>query len=102
MVIITGSITASESTIDEALARSLEHVRRSRGEPGCLAHGVARDVENPLRLVFVEQWADMADVRRHFQVPAVVEFAKAVGELAAAPPTLELFEATSVSPRDGS
>jgi quinol monooxygenase YgiN len=102
MVIITGTITASEATIDEALARSLEHVKRSREEPGCLAHGVSRDVENPLRLVFVEQWADMADVLRHFRVPEVVAFAKAVGELAAAPPTLELFEATPTSPRDGS
>ena len=34
------------------------HVRRSRTEPGCLFHAVHRDVEEPLRLVFVERWVD--------------------------------------------
>jgi quinol monooxygenase YgiN len=99
MIIITGSITASEATIDELLAGSLEHVRRSREEPGCLSHGVARDAENPLRLVFFEQWEDMAAVKVHFGVAASAEFARSVVELAEVPPTLELFEASVTSPR---
>jgi quinol monooxygenase YgiN len=52
MIIITGSVTGTPETIDELLAASLEHVRRSRAEPGCISHAVHRDVENPLRLVF--------------------------------------------------
>jgi quinol monooxygenase YgiN len=97
MVIITGTITASEETIEELLAQSLEHVHRSRAEPGCLSHGVSRDVENPLRLIFVEQWADMAAVRQHFAVPESVAFGRAASALGSAPPTLEVFEATPAS-----
>ncbi|MGH3255235.1 MAG: putative quinol monooxygenase [Streptosporangiaceae bacterium] len=62
-IIITGSITGRPDTIGELVAASLEHVRRSRGEPGCISHAVYRDVENPLRLVFIEQWAHMALAR---------------------------------------
>ena len=59
-VLVTGSIQARPERIDELLALSLEHVRRSRTEPGCLSHAVHSDVEDPLRLVFVEEWADRA------------------------------------------
>lgn len=97
MIIVTGSITASEATFDELLTLSLEHVRRSREEPGCLSHGVSRDVENPLRLVFFEQWSDMAAVKVHFGVTAAGDFARTAVALAEVPPTLELFEASPTS-----
>jgi quinol monooxygenase YgiN len=98
MIIITGTITASEQTIDELLSLSLTHVRRSREEPGCLSHGVSRDVENPLRLIFFEQWEDMAAVKVHFGVAAAAAFGRTVVELSDLPPTLELYEATPTSP----
>lgn len=95
MIIVTGSIVARGDTLDELLALSLEHVRRSRAEPGCLAHAVHRDVENPLRLVFLEEWADRAALATHFAVPASRAFAKAAAGLAAKPPVLKLYDATA-------
>jgi quinol monooxygenase YgiN len=56
VIVVTGSIQARPDTVDELIALSLEHVHRSRTEPGCLTHHVHRDVEDPLRLVFFEQW----------------------------------------------
>jgi quinol monooxygenase YgiN len=85
MVIILGSIVASADSYDELLAASLAHVRRSRGEPGCLSHAVAIDVENPLRLVFTERWADRGAVDAHFAVPAVREFAATLARLGTTP-----------------
>ena len=41
-------------TLPEVLRLSLEHVNRSRLEPGCLLHSVHRDVEDPNRVVFLE------------------------------------------------
>jgi quinol monooxygenase YgiN len=93
-IIVTGTAEGSEETIDELIAHSLAHVQRSRTEPGCITHGVHRDVENPLRLVFVERWADRAALDRHFAVPASNEFVEAVGRLTVAPATLSIFEAT--------
>ena|SRR5580692_6192459 len=94
MIIITGSITARPETIDQLVAASLEHVLRSRGEPGCLSHSVHRDVENPLRLVFIEQWESPAAVRAHFAVPASGDFVRSAAELSDSPPSLHMFEAT--------
>lgn len=96
MILVTGDILAKSDTVDEVLALSLEHVRRSRAEPGCISHAVHRDAENALRLVFVEQWVDRAALLAHFAVPASRAFAKAAGGLAAAAPTIQIYEAESV------
>ena len=96
MVIVTGSIRARPDTIDEVLRRSLEHVHRSRQEPGCLLHTVHRDVEDELRVVFVEHWQDRDALLAHFAVPASGEFVAAVAPLAVEPPDLQLFEAERV------
>ncbi len=96
MIIVTGSIEARPETVDELVALSLEHVRRSRTEPGCLAHGVHRDVERPLRLVFVEEWADRAALAAHFRVPASGAFVQRAATLAAGPPSMRVYEATPV------
>jgi len=96
MIIVTGSIEARPDTIDALVALGLEHVRRSRTEPGCVAHAVHRDVERPLRLVFVEEWTDRAALAAHFAVPASRDFVQRAAELAAGPPAIRVYEATAV------
>ncbi len=93
MIIVTGSVRARDDTLDEVIALSLEHVHRSRREPGCLLHSVHQDVEDPLRLVFLEQWSDRAALDAHFAVPESLEFVTAVTALAAQPPTIEILQA---------
>ena len=92
MLIVTGTLLARPDTIDELTRMALEHVHRSRSEPGCLSHAVHRDVENPLLLVFLERWQDRAALDAHFAVPASGGFVKAAGKLVAARPTLEIYE----------
>ena len=96
MIVVTGSVTAQEDSFDEVLRLSLEHVQRSREEPGCISHAVHVDCENPLRLVFVEQWADRAALLAHFAVPASRDFVRALQPLAAAATTIELYDATKL------
>ena len=96
MIVITGAMVAKPERIDEALMLSLEHVRRSRKEPGCISHAVHRDAENPLRLVFVEEWADMAALGAHFSVPASRAFGKALSVMASEPPAIKIYDATRV------
>lgn len=97
MLIVTGSIQARADTIDEVLALSLAHVHRSRQEPGCLLHSVHRDAEDPLRLVFLEHWADADALRAHFQVPASGAFVRDASALAAAPPEMAIYDARPAS-----
>jgi quinol monooxygenase YgiN len=96
MIVVTGSVTAREDSFDEVSRLSLEHVRRSRKEPGCISHAVHVDCENPLRLVFIEQWADRAALLAHFAVPASRDFVRALQALAAAAATIEIYDATRV------
>jgi quinol monooxygenase YgiN len=97
VLIVTGSVQARPDSIDHALALSVAHVRRSRQEPGCLAHAVHRDCEDALRLVFVEQWTDADALRAHFRVPASGAFVQEVSALAASPPEISIYEARALS-----
>jgi quinol monooxygenase YgiN len=78
MIVVTGSVTARKDSLDEVARLSLAHVHRSRKEPGCISHAVHVDCEEPLRLVFFEQWADRAALLAHFAVPASRQFVSAL------------------------
>ena len=96
MIVVTGSVTARQDSFDEIRRLSLEHVHRSRKEDGCISHAVHIDCENPLRLVFIEQWADRATLLAHFAVPASRDFVRALQPLAAAATTIQLYDATQL------
>jgi quinol monooxygenase YgiN len=93
MIVVTGSATASQESFDEMRRIALEHVQRSRAEPGCLEHGVYIDAENPLRLHFFERWADAATLKQHFTVPESRDFARRLRALAADPGAMAVYEA---------
>ena len=92
MIIVTGSVVARPDDLEKAVEIALEHVRRSRTEPGCLLHSVHLDVEDPNRLVFLEQWADRAALDAHFAVPASADFVRSISALATEPPTIAIHE----------
>ena len=96
MIIVTGSVKAQPATLAQMRELSIEHVHRSRTEPGCLLHSVHHDVEDPLTLVFLEHWEDRAALDAHFRVPASSEFVAAIAALAAEPPTMQIYEAEPV------
>lgn len=99
MIIVTGSVVVRPDDLDRAVAVALEHVRRSRTEPGCLLHSVHHDVEDPDRLMFLEHWADRAALDAHFAVPASADFVRRISALAAAPPTIEIHEVVAPTER---
>ena len=94
MILVTGSVQARPEHLAEVLALSVEHVHRSRAEPGCVLHTVHQDVEDPNRVVFVEHWEDADALRSHFQVPASAEFVTALAALSDGNPTLDIYDAT--------
>jgi quinol monooxygenase YgiN len=94
MIVVTGSVTARPDSFEEIKRLSLEHVHRSRAEPGCVSHAVHVDCENPLRLVFFEQWADRAALAAHFAVPASRSFVRTLQSLAADSTSIEIYDAT--------
>ncbi len=93
MIIVIGSIIAKPEHRDEALRLSLEHVQRSRKEPGCVDHNVSVDCENDMRLVFVEYWEDMPALMKHFALDASQEFVAALSACVSAKPEMKIFDA---------
>jgi quinol monooxygenase YgiN len=91
MILVTGDVIAKPDTIAEMLRVSLEHVHRSRKEPGCISHDVAVDPENPLRLLFTERWADEAALKTHFRLPQSRAMWKRLQDLAADPGAMHIY-----------
>ena len=96
MLIVTGSVTAREDSFAELRAQALDHVRRSRKEPGCLSHAVHVDCENPLRLVFIEEWESREALLAHFAVPESRAFVKLARALATEASPIGMFEAERI------
>jgi quinol monooxygenase YgiN len=96
MILVTGSILARDDTFEEVRRLSLEHVERSRQEPGCISHAVHVDCQNPLRLFFFEQWADEAALRVHFAVPATREFVKSLRDRIVETSGTEIYRAEAI------
>lgn len=95
MLIVLGSVLARTDSVEEIRRIAQEHVARSRLEPGCLSHAVHSDLDEPLRLIFIERWADWDALRAHFKVPASATFARDMGRLSAAPPEMTIYEASA-------
>lgn len=96
MIVITGSVLTNAENRAEIEALGIEHCRRSRAEPGCIAHNIHTDCENSDRLVFLELWADADAVRTHFAVPASGAFVGALRRLASEPPEMAIYDANAI------
>lgn len=96
MILVTGSVTARPESFEALLAASQAHVHRSRGEDGCISHAVHIDSENPLRLVFFEQWRDMAALKLHFGQPGSAQFMGAVRDLGDSNEGMTLYDAQPI------
>lgn len=96
MIFVTGSVVARTETVRDVEALSLEHVRRSRTEPGCLRHSVHRDVENEHRFVFLEYWQSREDLEQHFSLESSRAFVRSLRDLTSDASAIEIFEVTGV------
>jgi quinol monooxygenase YgiN len=96
MIIVWGSVEAVDDRREEILRLSLEHVSRSRAEPGCISHNVSIDAENKNRLNFYEEWENLDALHTHFRVPESVAFVAKLVELSAHRPEMRTFDSTRI------
>lgn len=96
MILVTGSVTAKSDTIAEMTRASLEHVHRSRREPGCISHDVSVDADNPLKLHFIERWQDEAALKTHFAVKESRVFWRTLQSLAADPGAMHIYQTSEI------
>lgn len=96
MIIVIGNITINPERRDRARELCLDHVKRSRTEPGCLNHRVHMDWEDDTRWTFVEYWEDMATLKTHFGLDASQNFVNALTTCLTEPPEMKIYDATEV------
>lgn len=94
MVIVTASLNLAPDQLEEALRMCVDHVHRSRAEPGCAAHAVSQDVEDPNHVFFVERWTDRAALEAHFLVPEGVAFSRALGAMTTSRTDIAIYDVT--------
>lgn len=97
MVLITGHIILTPQHRERMIALGAEHSARSRSEPGCLAHNCHIDVENPDRLMFVEEWDSVDAVGAHFALPASSAFVAEMRALSPQPPVIRIYTADDIT-----
>lgn len=93
MIIVTGSVTAKDGQVALLRDACLAHVHRSRTEDGCISHAVYVDTENPSRLVFFEEWRDMAALKAHFVTPGIADLMAAIRDHAASSEKITTYTA---------
>jgi quinol monooxygenase YgiN len=98
MIIVTGSVTAKPGSFEALLEASLAHVHRSRTEDGCISHAVRVDTEDPMKLVFFEEWRDIAALQAHFVTPGIKDLLAAFREHSSASEKVTAYEATKLPP----
>lgn len=96
VILIIGHVILTPEHRERLIALGAEHSARSRGEPGCLAHHCHVDVENPDRLMFVEEWESVDAVRAHFALPASRAFVADMRALSPAPPVIRIYAADDI------
>ncbi|KFI07404.1 putative quinol monooxygenase [Massilia sp. BSC265] len=62
----------------EALFRGV--VATTLGEEGCISYQINRDMANPRRFVFTEEWRSQADLDRHLAAPHLRALSEQVPE----------------------
>jgi len=97
MILITGHVILTPEHRERMIALGAGHSARSREEPGCLAHHCHVDVENELRLVFVEEWESVDAVRAHFALPAARAFVADMRALSPERPAIRIYAAEDIT-----
>ncbi|WP_374525147.1 putative quinol monooxygenase [Sphingopyxis sp.] len=97
MIFITGHVIMTPEHRERMIALGAEHSARSRGEAGCLAHNCHVDIENPDRMMFVEEWESIDAVRAHFAVSASGAFVAEMRALSPEPPVIRIYAAEDIT-----
>jgi len=96
-ILIAGHVILTPEHRERMIALGAEHSARSRDEAGCLAHNCHVDVENPDRMMFVEEWESIDAVRAHFAVPASGAFVAEMRALSPQPPVIRIYTAEDIT-----
>jgi quinol monooxygenase YgiN len=101
VVLVIGRGRCAPEDRDRLIELGTEMQEKSRAEDGCISYTFYTAIEDPLRFVAVEEWADRGALDRHFQQPHLGEFSRGLGEVVSERPELAIHEVADTKPVPG-
>ncbi|MBL8059095.1 MAG: antibiotic biosynthesis monooxygenase [Chthonomonas sp.] len=94
MIVLTAYGQLQEDGVEMFLEASHENKAKAQAEAGCEKFDYYLSAEEPLKFVFVEEWASMEHLEAHFATEHFARFMASMQECLAAPPDIRIFDAT--------
>jgi quinol monooxygenase YgiN len=77
MLVVLANITTKPGQRSEAIKASLDCIKATREENGCILYELFASAEDETSLVFVEKWTDKDALRAHLQTEHLKNSSKA-------------------------
>jgi quinol monooxygenase YgiN len=89
---VVAQIKAKPGKEDQVRQELLSLVAPSRKDAGCLNYDLHQALDNPALFLFHENWTSKVHLERHLQKPDLQAVLTRLGQLAAEPPQITLWE----------
>ena len=92
LVAIAQAKPGQEKALEETLLALVPQVRQ---EAGCVNYDLHRSLSKPGVFVFYENWADQSALKKHGQMPYMLDLRAKAADLLVGPLQIELYEMIS-------
>jgi len=101
MLVIAGHVKIDPAARDAGVAASVEMMRDTRAESGCISYTFSEDLEEPGTFRIFEEWESQEALDAHFASPHMAKFQGVVGSLGVREMKVQRYEVASVGPLGG-
>jgi quinol monooxygenase YgiN len=101
MLVIAGTIRMDPAKVDEATPATVDVMKATRAEAGCVAYAFSRDLGDPGLIHVFEEWESQEALDAHFETPHMATFQKAMTGFGIQEIRLQRYEVSSVGPLGG-
>lgn len=98
MLVIAGHVAIDPAKREEAIAASIEMMKATHQEAGCISYTFSADLEDPGRFRIFEEWESDDALAAHFAAPHMASFQKAMGGFGVKEMAVQKYEVSSVGP----
>jgi quinol monooxygenase YgiN len=99
VIYVVATLTVKPESRAELIAGAQACIAETRKEAGNIAYDMHESVTEPTKMVFVEQWENVAVLAPHEASEHVKAFVRIVAKCLAAPPKIEIITPAKVDVR---
>ncbi len=97
MIVLTAYVVLQPDKVEPALKACQTVKRHSLTEDGCERYDFFQSLDDPTRIVFVEEWSSKPHLDTHFQQAAFQAFFAELGGYIQGPPEIRIFESSRLT-----